>query len=184
MVAWTQSKEVSKIFDKFWQTCFWNLPTQNLEAWSLDTNMSHVSHNWLWKRFSTPCQTQSMFNNRVGDLSHKICLGTCLIKKWGHQLMTKRVPNLLTRGCLFRTEMGHSSHTRSSALKMRPNNMEHPLFNNQICDLSHNMCLGTWLNKTGSKNSNQQSMQSIWRRFFFKSTCQKIGRLFVIEMGV
>lgn len=116
MVAWTQSKEVSKIFDKFWQTCFWNLPTQNLEAWSLDTNMSHVSHNWLWKRFSTPCQTQSMFNNRVGDLSHKICLGTCLIKKWGHQLMTKRVPNLLTRGCLFRTEMGHSSHTHAAQL--------------------------------------------------------------------
>jgi len=39
------------------------------------------------------------------------------------------------------------SHTRSSALKMRSNNMEHPLLNNQMGNLSHNMGFGTCLNK-------------------------------------
>jgi hypothetical protein len=39
------------------------------------------------------------------------------------------------------------SHTRSSALKMRSNNMEHPLLNNQMGNRSHNMGFGTCLNK-------------------------------------
>ena len=55
------------------------------------------------------------------------------------------------------------SHTRSSALKMRSNNMEHPLLNNQMGNLSHNMGFGTCLNKKDAFNSKPQHWQSFHR---------------------
>ena len=78
--------------------------------------------------------------------------------------MTKRVGNLFQRakirGCLFRTEMGRPSHTRSSALKMRPNNMEIPVFNNQKGGLSN------------------------FKEFFVGSACKRLGTHFTHRNGL
>ena len=70
--------------------------------------------------------------------------------------------------------ISHSQLRSANAFKQH-GTLEHLLFINQICDRSHNMCLGTCLNKNwhNELESIKYSTQSIWQRFSCKSTCKK-----------